>query len=190
MNPFEYAIAMWSILMGLAVADLILSANRLFRHPGGVRWDGRIVAAASLVMLELIRIWFAQWSLANSPSAVSFPAFIAMCVHVGLLVFLAAAALPDDANETDLSVYFDRNRRYFWGLFAACQAVYFSLWLAFFKGGISTVGDAAVVDWVRMIAPLAVYVALVFIRRRWLDYLGPLAIAIFYLWLYRDQVIG
>lgn len=191
MNAFEYAIAMWSLLMGLAVADLILSANRLLRHADGVKWDGRVVVAAMLVALELVRMWFAQWSLAASPDALTFPAFLALFLQVALLVFLAAAAMPDETpGRIDLTAYYDRTRRYFWGLFALSQAIYFGLWLIYFRGGISTIGVAAPIDWFRMIAPLAVYLALALVRRKWLDWVGPLAIIGFYLWLYGGQAIG
>jgi hypothetical protein len=136
MAPFEYALALMSILMGLAVGDVVLSLNRLVRNARLVAWDPRPLMAAALVLVELVRIWFAQWALRDFGLALGFPLFLMSFVHVLLLVFLAAAVLPDDCNErVDLGQYYERNRRYFWSLFASAQAVYFLLWLGPFRGG-------------------------------------------------------
>jgi hypothetical protein len=192
MNAFEYAVILWSLLLGLGVSDLILSANRLLRHSEGVKWDGRVVIASLLVLLELVRIWFAQWTLVDFPSALTFPAFLLLVFHIALLVFVAAAALPEETpGPIDLTAYYDRTRRYFWGLFASAQSSYFTLWLIYFFGGLeSGDGTASMLDWFRMIAPLAMYAALAALRLRWLDWLGPLALIGFYIWLYWGQTIG
>lgn len=192
MSAFEYGIILWSLLLGLAVADLILSANRLLRHAEGVKWDGRVIVASLLVVLELVRIWFAQWTLVDSANALTFPAFLLLFFHMALLVLLAAAALPDETpGPIDLTTYYDRTRRYFWGLFASAHSSYFAIWLIYFFGGLER-GDSTVslLDWFRMIAPLTVYAALAALRLKWLDWLGPLALIGFYLWLYWGQTIG
>ncbi len=191
MSAFEYAIAMWAILIGLAVADLIVSANRLIRHEEGVEWDGRVIVAAALVTLELVRLWFAQWTLASSAEAMTFPVFLAKFAQVALLAFLASAALPDETpGRIDLSAYYERNRRYFWGLFALAQGLYLALWLLFFSSSVDGSGSAGALDWLRVIAPLCLYLALAIFRFRWLDWAGPLVLIGFYVWLYRGQSIG
>lgn len=191
MSSFEYAIAMWGILIGLAVADLIVSANRLIRHDHGVKWDGRVVVAAILVTLELVRLWFAQWTLTAFDEAMTFPIFLAKFTQVALLAFLASAALPDETpGRIDLTDYYERNRRYFWGLFALAQALYLTLWLLFFSSSVDGAAPAGAIDWFRVIAPLCLFVALAVLRLKWLDWLGPIALVGFYLWLYRGQSIA
>ncbi|MFN7389232.1 hypothetical protein [Brevundimonas sp.] len=190
-NAFEYAVALWGILMGLAVADLILSANRLVRHADGVRWDGRALVATGLIALELVRMWFAQWSLTTFETALSFPVFLALCGQVVLLVFVASAALPGETpGLIDLTAHYERNRRTFWGLFAACQTVYFVMWLTFFAGSVDGSAPASALDWFRILGPLALYLTLATVRLKWLDWIGPLGLMVFYLWLYRGQSIG
>jgi hypothetical protein len=191
LSGFEYVVAMWGIVTGLAVADLIASANRLIRHPDGVAWDGRVVVAAGLVALELLRLWFAQWTLADSSTALTFPVFLAKFLGLALLAFLASAALPNEtAGPMDLDAFYERNRRYFWGLFVASQALYFALWLLYFSSSADGEAPAGLFDWFRVLAPLCLFMMLAVFRWRWLDWVGPVALIVFYLWLYGSQSIG
>lgn len=192
MRPFEYALVLISILMGLALADIVVSLHRLLRSQQRVKWDGRVLIATSLVMLEIVRMWFAQWTGRDLAIAVTFGAYLGEFIQILLLVLLAFASLPDHVAEScDLRDFYERNRRYFWSVFAAYQASYFALWLMVFGGTQSTVGGAVTpIDWVRMVGPLAVYVMLAFVRLRWLDYLAPLLIMMFYLLRYWNQSLA
>jgi hypothetical protein len=192
MRPFEYALVLISILMGLALADIMVSLHRLVRSKQPVKWDGRVLMATSLVMLEIIRMWFAQWTGRDLAIAVTFGVYLREFIQIFLLVLLAYSSLPDDLGEScDLGDFYERNRRYFWSVFAAYQASYFALWLAVFGGTQATVGGAVtLIDWVRMVGPLLVYLMLAFARLRWLDYLGPALIMIFYLFRYWNQSLA
>lgn len=191
MSGFEYAIAMWGIVTGFAVVDLIASANRLIRHADGVKWDGRVVVASVLVTLELLRMWFAQWSLVDSSTALTFPVFLVKFVGLALLAFLASAAMPDETpGRIDLTAFYERNRRYFWGLFTVAQGLYFALWLIFFSSSMDGEKPAAFFDWFRVLAPLGLFAALATVRWKWLDWAGPVALIVFYLWLYSGQSIA
>jgi hypothetical protein len=191
MSGFEYVVAMWGIVTGLAVADLIASANRLIRHPDGVTWDGRVIVAAGLVALELLRLWFAQWTLSDSSTALTFPIFLAKFLGLALLAFLASAALPNETTgRIDLPAFYERNRRYFWGLFVAWQSLYVALWLLYFSSSVDGQKPAALFDWFRVLAPLGLFIALATLRSRWLDWVGPLTLIVFYLWLYSNQAIS
>jgi hypothetical protein len=158
MRPFEYALILISILMGLALADVVASFHRLIRSREPVKWDGRVLIATSLVMLEIIRMWFAQWTGRDLPMAVTFGVYLGEFVQILLLVLLAFASLPDFVGEgCDLGEFYEINRRYFWSIFAAYQASYFALWLLVFGGTQASVGGAVTpVDWLRMIGPLAI----------------------------------
>jgi hypothetical protein len=192
MKPFEYALVLISILMGLALADVVVSLHRLVRSRQPVKWDGRVIIAASLVMLEVIRMWFAQWTGRDLAIAVTFGVYLGEFIQILLLVLLAYASLPDDLGETcDLGEFYERNRRYFWSVFAAYQASYFVLWLTVFGGTQATVGGAVTpIDWARMVGPLLIYLTLAFVRLRWLDYLAPALIMIFYLLRYWNQSLA
>jgi hypothetical protein len=191
MTPFEYALGLISILMSLALADMVMSFHRLLRNAATVRWDGRILIASALVILEVIRIWFAQWTLRDLDVALGFPVYLALFGQILLLVLTAAACLPDEVGENcDLGAFYDRNRRYFWSAFAATQFGYFLLWLLFGGTQASVGGDVSLMDWLRMLAPLAAYLLLAFVRVRLLDYAIPSALIAFYVWLYWFQTLA
>jgi hypothetical protein len=192
MRPFEYALVLISILMGLALADIVVSFHRLIRPRETVKWDGRALIATLLVMLEIIRMWFAQWTGRDLATALTFGVYLGEFVQILLLVLLAFASLPDPVGERcDLADFYERNRRYFWSVFAAYQATYFVLWLMVFGGTQATVGgNVTLVDWLRMVGPLAVYLILAFVRLRWLDYLAPALMIMFYLLRYWNQSLA
>lgn len=190
MSPFEYALGLISILMSLALAHIVIGFHRLLRRAKTVVWDARLVTAAALVIVEVIRIWFATWTVRDVEAALSFPVYFAMFGHILLLVMTALACLPDEVGEgCDLSQFYDGNRRYFWCAFASAQLAYFLLWLLF-GGSQSSVGDpVGWQDWARILGPLAVFLILAFVRKRWLDYSLPLAIIAFYFWRYWHQTL-
>jgi hypothetical protein len=192
MRPFEYALVLISILMGLALADIVVSFHRLIRPRETVRWDGRVLIATSLVMLEVIRMWFAQWTGRDLTSALTFGVYLGEFVQILLLVLLAFASLPDVVDENcDLGRFYEANRRFFWSIFAAYQATYFALWLTVFGGTQATVGGTVTpFDWLRMVGPLAVYIILAVVRVRWLDYLAPALVIGFYLLRYWNQSLA
>lgn len=189
MTPFEYALGLISILMSLALADIVLSFHRLLRSRATVKWDGRLLIAAALVMLEIIRMWFAQWTGRDFASALTFGVYLGEFIQILLLVLLAHASLPDHVgDECDLEDFYEKNRRYFWAVFSAYQTTYFILWLTIFGGTQATVGGSVTpFDWFRMTGPLAIYLLLTFVRVRWIDYAAPALIIIFYLFRYWNQ---
>lgn len=130
-----------------------------------MRWHWAPVVAAVLVVLTLIQIW---WSLYQPEGgAVTMGQFLPLFAELVILFLLAAAALPDEVppEGVDLRAYYDRNRRYFWGLFAAALG-----WLLFvdivenaLNGTLLEFLSQRIVDF----AVLAVFVSLVFVRRLW-----------------------
>lgn len=191
MHAFDYGLALISILVSLALAELATSLHKLLRHGRTVKWDGRPLLAAVLVALEIVRLWFGQWSLHDVAYSESFSISLAKLLQVLVLYLLAAAALPDEVEAgCDLGDFYDSNRRHMWGLFAVYQLSYVLLWLFVFRGGQADVGgQISWLDWVRVIAPLGVYAALATVRNKVLDYAGPAVIIGFYLWLYWGQTM-
>jgi len=120
MQPFEYLVQLVSILIGLALADLVLSLHKLLRARGRVRWHWRAPATAVVLVLLMLDIWWGMRLLEQAQLPWTIGLFLPMLV--GLLGFflLAAAALPDDvpAEGLDLESYYREHGRYFWSLFA------------------------------------------------------------------------
>jgi hypothetical protein len=120
MSPFEYLLALVSILIGLAVADLSMSLHRLLRARQRVRWDWLPLAAALLVMLLILEFWWVFYSLGTSPTFTRYGPFLVLAASLVSMFLLASAALPDEvpARGLDLGSYYHDNARYLWSLFA------------------------------------------------------------------------
>ena len=191
MNPFDYSLGLLTILMGLALADVCFCFHKLAVRARTVRWDGRPLIAAVLVIVECVRLWFGQWTLRNSSVALTFPIYFGLFVQMLLLVLLASASLPDEPGaDCDLSTVYEQRRRYFWGLFTAYQAMYFAFWLIFGATNAAGSAPASGVDWLRVLAPIAAFLLLAVVRVRWLDYLIPAAFIIFYVARYWHATLG
>jgi hypothetical protein len=119
MSPFEYLLALVSILIGLAVTDLSGSLHRLLRARPRVRWDWLPLAAALLVMMLIFEFWWIFYGLGMSVAWTHYGAFLVLAASLVCMFLLASATLPDEipAEGIDLSRYYQENGRYFWGLF-------------------------------------------------------------------------
>lgn len=171
MNSFEYALGLLSLLVGLALADIALSLHKLIRHWGSVRWDGRVIVSTALVVVLVVRMWFSIWSIRDVGQVLVFPFYLSLFLELMVLFLLAASCLPDDPqSDCDLSTFYESNRRTLWTVFAVFQASFFLHWLYF------RALEAATSVWVAVLAPLAAYVVLIFMRNRALHYALPLAI--------------
>lgn len=119
-SPFEYLLALVSILIGLALADLSSSLHRLLRARRRVRWDWLPLAAALLVMMLILEFWWIFYGLGASPAWTHYGAFLVLAVSLVCMFLLASATLPDEVPEEglDLCQYYTENGRYFWSLFS------------------------------------------------------------------------
>ncbi len=165
MSAFEYTSVLASIIIGLALVDILVSLNRLIRSGGAVKWHWAAPLAAVFVVLTLIQIW---WSLYRpQDTGITIGQFLPLFVELVILFLLAAAALPDDvpADGVDLKAYYHRNGPYFWGLFTAALG-----WLLLVEvienamnGVLLAFMGQRVIDFV----VLGVFISLVFVRRLW-----------------------
>lgn len=181
MNPFDYSLGLLTILMGLALADVSFSFHHLAVRAKTIRWDGRPLVAAALVIVECVRLWFGQWTLRSVSVALTFPIYFGLFIQMLLLVLLASASLPDKpSDDCDMGAVYEQRRRYFWGLFAAYSGMYFLFWLVFGATNAAGNGPASLIDWIRVLAPIVLLAILAVARIRVLDYLIPAALIVFY----------
>ena len=176
MSSAEYVAVLVSIVIGLALTDLLASLHRLLRAGRRVRWDWAAPLGAVLVALVLVMMW---WSFYRpNIGAVSIGEFLPSLVTLVLVFLLAGAALPDEVPAEGLSLraYYDRNGPYFWGLFAATLAWLIAVDLAttLIRGGsLPAVLRGNVVE----LGILAVFVSMALVRRRWWHAVGFLILA-------------
>ncbi len=99
MSIAEYVAGFISIMIGLALADLATSFQRLLRSGARVTWDLLTPATALLVTAFVINVWWAMFSALNAIRSLSLAAFIPDMIGLLLLFCLASSALPDEVEE-------------------------------------------------------------------------------------------
>jgi hypothetical protein len=117
--PYEYLLPLVSVLVGLALADLLTSVHRLLRARRLVRWDWLPMAAALLAALLILDLWWGFYGHLGR-ATVGFGAFLPAIAQLTVLFLLTAAVLPDRVppEGVDLRAFYEANRTYFWGLLA------------------------------------------------------------------------
>jgi len=178
MGPFDYAVGLISIIVGLALADVASSLHKLLRRRHSVRWDGRVILSVAYVLLKITGMWFAVWSIRGVKEVLWFPFYLSLFLEFMLLFLVCAACLPDEEAEgRDLAAFYQNNRRYLWSLFALFQISYFLHWIYFV--GIRVDRHELLLRGADTMAPLAIYLLLATIQSRWLHYVGLALLLVF-----------
>lgn len=165
MSAFEYVSVMASIVIGLALTDILTSLHRLFRARSAVRWHWAAPMATGLVILTLIQIWWSLYTPDDTPMTVV--RFLPILVELVLLFLLAARALPDEVpvGGINLREYYDSNGPWFWGLFTAALG-----WLMI-VGAVASLTSGDVRSFlgnrIADLVVLGVFASLIFVRRLW-----------------------
>jgi len=178
-RAFEYAMGLFSVLIGLAVADVAMSFHRLARSRAPVRWDPLALTAALYTLCMAVYMWFDLWGVRHFAATRHFLFYLAVVAQLFVLFLVAAASLPDEAGPHDLSAYYAGNRRYFWSLMSLFQLGYSLLGLYFAASETAHLarGPGALLYGL-MWAPALVSVALLLTRSRVAHYLGLAALIV------------
>lgn len=113
---FGYLSAFVTIVVALAVADLVTSLHRLVRARERVKWHALPLLASAFIYLSLMTEFFEIWRF----TAFTRLSFYGLLFNMSepLLAFLAAAAvLPDEVppEGLDLDLFYFHERGYIWG---------------------------------------------------------------------------
>jgi len=177
-NPFEYLLVLAAVILGLAVSDLAMSANRLLDAGERIKWDWLAPLAAIVVFLKIVTQWWTWFSAAPIAKGLTFEMYLGVLSSAVLLFLLAAASLPDQIGDGkfDLAEYYRRVQRRYWLIFAAHFAV-----SAVVNAWVQIALEAArfAFSLAYLIVPGAI--ALGFIRVRWLHAVALLALIGVYL---------
>jgi hypothetical protein len=123
MDAFGYLSVLLSIILGLAIAQvlqgyraLLLARGRIHADPAPLIWSG-------LVLLFAAQAWWASFGL-NARREWDFLDFAVIMIQMGLLYMLSALVLPDVPPEepVDLTRHFDRHRKAFFAFLIAMLA--------------------------------------------------------------------
>jgi hypothetical protein len=118
MSIADFVLAFVGIIIGLGVADLLVSVHKLLRAGRRVKWHWATPVLAILMLLVTLVLWW--WSfvwfsdIQSETIAAFFPRF-------GVLIaafLMMAAALPDDVPDSgiDLRQFYFSSRIHLWSL--------------------------------------------------------------------------
>jgi len=121
MSQFEFFMTFYSLLLGLAVAELLLGFANLLRHRARPKLGLLTPLLGVLVFLQLMATFIDAWSrlqgVALTMDGLAQPAAIGV-----LLFFVSVIVVPRDPAEwTNLDEYFRANRRWAIGLLIAAN---------------------------------------------------------------------
>ncbi len=117
---FSYLSAFVTIVLALALTNILQSASVLIQARRHVRWDARPIIFAAIVFVALVSEFFSLW-LNLSVTEVTMPRLLWLLTIPSLFAVLAYSALPSDVSENakDLSAFFEGERRLWVPLFSA-----------------------------------------------------------------------
>jgi hypothetical protein len=122
-NLFSYLSAFVTIVLAVAMADMIHSTHRLIRARAKVKWDALPLVFAAIVVLFLITEFFSLWTRFDV-TEVSMLRLLWLLATPTVFAFLAYSALPDEvpAEGLDLSEFYFSQRR-LWAVMYATSAL-------------------------------------------------------------------
>jgi hypothetical protein len=126
-RSFEYALGLFTVLIGLAIADIAMSFHRLARRRPRIAWDPLALMATLYAVLIAVGMWFDLWSVRGIAETRNFFFYFSIVVELFVVFLLAAASLPDEPDDgANLRDYYLENSRYFWTLVLLFQVSYYS----------------------------------------------------------------
>jgi hypothetical protein len=120
MDAFSYLSVLLSVILGLAIQQVLLGYRALALARGNIRWYAPPLIWSALVILLVVQHWWAMFALATRTEW-SFAQFGAALVQTALFYMMAAIVLPDVRQEgaTDLREHYYREAPLFFGVSAA-----------------------------------------------------------------------
>jgi hypothetical protein len=173
-RAFEFAIGVFAVLIGLAIADIATSFHRLLRSETPVNWDPLALSAALYALCMAIYMWFDLWGVRNIAATRYFLFYLLLFAQLFVLFLVAASSLPDEANgPINLRDFYAANRRNFWFLVVLFQIGYVGAGFYFVGGAIAKLpnGTAAMLI-AQMSAPLILALILLSTKSRAVHYAG------------------
>jgi len=111
-DMFAYLAAFVSIILALAVSDLVQSFHRLLRGRRRVKWSLTAIIATLTVFMAILEEFFGLWRFTGVERFTYFD-LLTLIVPAILLSIAAMTVLPDEVSEEglDLARHYMENRR-------------------------------------------------------------------------------
>jgi len=116
MDAFSYLSVLLSVILGLAITQVLQGYRALALTRGSVRWYAPPLIWSGLILLIVVQHWWSSFGLA-SRSEWSFAAFATVLVQTALMYMMAGLVLPDfpRGEAIDLKDHYFRERPVFFG---------------------------------------------------------------------------
>lgn len=124
MDPFSYLSVLLSIILGLAIAQVLQGYRALLLAHRRVTLSAPVLIWSGLVLLFATQAWWASFGLRGRASW-DFLSFAAILLQMVLLYMLSAIIFPEvgGKDRVDLVDHFERHRRIFYGFLIAMLVV-------------------------------------------------------------------
>lgn len=123
MDAFSYLSVLISIILGLAVTQVLQGYRALLLAKGRIHADAAPLIWSGLILLFAAQAWWASFGLTERPDW-DFLDFAVILLQMALLYMLSALVLPDVPAEqpVDLAGHFERHRKAFFAFLIAMLA--------------------------------------------------------------------
>ena len=120
MGAFGYLSVLLSIILGLAIAQILQGYRAILLARGRVRLSAPVLIWSGLLLLFAAQAWWASFDLREREQW-DFLSFAVILLQMALLYMLAAVVLPDvgPSEKVDLIEHSDQHRRTFFGFLIA-----------------------------------------------------------------------
>ena len=115
MTPFEFVCAFYSVILGVAVAQLMTSVGRLIEMRDQVRTYWVQSVWVVIVLLIDINCWWSMWDLRDAKTwrFISFLLLVGLVASLYLVTILLFPRFPEGGARVDLDAHYYRNRAFF-----------------------------------------------------------------------------
>lgn len=122
-DAFEYLAVLFSVIVGLAVTELLQGLRKVLLERERVQVYWPALVRALTLLLALAQTWWAMFAL-REEGIWTFGMYAAVLLHVGLLYFVCAMALPDlsTPGKVEMRAAYFAHSRPFYVLMAAVLA--------------------------------------------------------------------
>ena len=114
MSPFEFICAFYSVVLGVAVAQLMTSVGRLIEVRDQVRTYWVHSLWVVIVLLVDVNCWLVMWEVRSKSWRISsFLLLVGLLASIYLITVLLFPRVPESGERIDLDAHYYKNRRIF-----------------------------------------------------------------------------
>lgn len=118
MSVSDYVLAFVTVVLGLAITDLLVSFHKLLRAWRRVTWDWLTPLLALLMLLAAVLFWWLCYVWFIGVQSLSILQFLPKLAFLAVNVLMIVSVLPDEIPDQGIDLrrfYFD-SRVHIWGL--------------------------------------------------------------------------